>query len=170
VSAPILYTPEIYGGSTFGSGPTAGNFSFSTGKTAGSNQSGYYITNGKLIYFSVTVTWVNVTNMSNITTKIADADITTKPGFYITLPQNADDSCFIYGGVTIETSGGTGAALAGAKYESVIGKTTKGANTLHLFTSEKEPKPFDNDRPFGTRAWLTSKGSTLTFTGVYKAQ
>jgi hypothetical protein len=170
VSAPIAYTPEIYAGSTIGLAPTAGNFTFNSGKTAGSNQSGYYIVTGKLIHVSATVTWINVSNMSSIVEKIADVDIRTKPGFYITLPRNAAKSCFIYGGLTFETSSGTGADLAGSKYESIIGKTTAGTNTLHLFSNEKEPKPFDYDRPFGAGKWATSKGSTLTFTGIYEEQ
>jgi hypothetical protein len=108
--------------------------------------------------------------MASITTKIADADITSKAGFYITLPATAARTGFIYSGVTVETSGGNGTALAGSKYEAIIGKTTAGSTSLHLFTNEKEPKPFDYERPFGNGGWTTSKGSTMTFSGVYEKQ
>jgi hypothetical protein len=165
------YSPSIYAGSTIGAGPGAtANFTFTSGKTASSDQTGSYATNGKLVQFSATITWNNVSNMSSITTKIADADITSKPGFYITLPANAARTAFVYGGVTIETSGGNGTTLAGAKYEAVIGRTVAGSANLYLFTNEKEPKPFDYERPFGNGGWATSKGSFMTFSGVYEKQ
>ena len=166
------YTPSIYAGSTIGAGPgTAGTlFAFTSPKTASSDQVGSYATDGKLVQFSATITWVNVTNMASITTKIADADITSRAGFYITLPATAARTGFIHGGVTVETSGGNGTALAGSKYEAIIGKTTAGSTSLHLFTNEKEPKPFDYERPFGNGGWTTSKGSTMTFSGVYEKQ
>ena len=165
------YSPSIYAGSTIGAGPGATtNFTFTSGKTASSDQTGSYATDGKLVQFSATITWNNVSNMSSITTKIADADITSKPGFYITLPANAARTAFVYGGVTLETSGGNGTALAGAKYEAVIGRTVAGSANLYLFTNEKEPKPFDYERPFGNGGWSTSKGSSMTFSGVYEKQ